>query len=342
MLEAGRKVHNFIDWKKTMIALADKALQEERVMNAAVYYRGAEFYIPESDPDKLECYSKFHELFYRAFAEDGIEPHTVPYGVTFIPAIQVPPIGDKKGIILMHGGFDSCIEEFYAMMRGFADQGYEVIGFDGPGQGGARRTYDLAWDIEWEKPVESVLDYFGYDNAILYGLSMGGWLCLRAAAFEPRINRVIASGHAYDYWKAAPAILEWLMKLFFRMENFMRKSIEKKMQRDLYHNWFVSNAMYITKNKDPLEALKQIMQMTEENMHPERITQDVLILSGENDHFIPIKMHEKQLEVLRNARSVTGRVFTKEEHADNHCQIGNIGLAIRVVLQWLDEIRVSS
>jgi hypothetical protein len=35
--------------------------------------------------------------------------------------------------VLLHGGFDSFIEEFYAMMRYFSDDGYDVIGFDGPG-----------------------------------------------------------------------------------------------------------------------------------------------------------------------------------------------------------------
>jgi len=30
---------------------------------------------------------------------------------------------------------------------------------------------------------------------------MGGWLCLRASAFEHRIKRVIATGHAIDYMK---------------------------------------------------------------------------------------------------------------------------------------------
>jgi len=30
-------------------------------------------------------------------------------------------------------------------------------------------------------------------------------------------------------------------------------------------------------------------------------------------------------------------VFTKEEHAQNHCQIGNIGLALEVMARWIGE-----
>jgi hypothetical protein len=67
------------------------------------------------------------------------------------------------------------------------------------------------------------------------------------------------------------------------------------------------------------------------------VRQDVLILASRNDHFIPFRLHEMQLRRLTSARSVTDRVFTKEDHAHNHCQIGNIGLALNVMREWLDE-----
>jgi hypothetical protein len=67
------------------------------------------------------------------------------------------------------------------------------------------------------------------------------------------------------------------------------------------------------------------------------VRQDVLILTGREDHFIPFKMHDMQVKALTNARSVTGRVFTREEQAQNHCQIGNVGLAIDVMVKWIEE-----
>jgi len=48
---------------------------------------------------------------------------------------------EKKGTILIHGGFVSFIEEFYSMMKYFSNHGYEVIGFERPGQGAALRKY---------------------------------------------------------------------------------------------------------------------------------------------------------------------------------------------------------
>ncbi len=59
-------------------------------------------------------------------------------------------------------------------------------------------------------------------------------------------------------------------------------------------------------------------------------------MEGGNDHFVPFKMHDLQLKALNNSRSVSDVVFTKESHAQNHCQIGNIGLALDTMIKWLD------
>jgi hypothetical protein len=40
---------------------------------------------------------------------------------------------------------------------------------------------------------------------------------------------------------------------------------------------------------------------------------------------------------LTNARSLTGRIFTAEEQAQNHCQVGNLKLALDVILHWIGE-----
>ena len=44
-----------------------------------------------------------------------------------------------------------------------------------------------------------------------------------------------------------------------------------------------------------------------------------------------------QINALTNAGSVTGRVFTREEQAHNHCQVGNTGLALEVMVKWIEE-----
>jgi hypothetical protein len=53
------------------------------------------------------------------------------------------------------------------------------------------------------------------------------------------------------------------------------------------------------------------------------------------DSFQPPSLTRAQAKALTAARSVTVRMFTKSEDADQHCQIGNIGLACRVLTTWL-------
>lgn len=86
-----------------------------------------------------------------------------------------------------------------------------------------------------------------------------------------------------------------------------------------------------------MEALDIWLQLNKENIHSELVKQDVLYLHGRNDHFVSLKMYEMQMKALTNACSLTGKVFTEQEHAQNHCQIGNIGFALDTIINWLEE-----
>jgi pimeloyl-ACP methyl ester carboxylesterase len=336
--EVGSKIKSFNDWKKEMLRLADTATSEGRLMNAAFYYRAAEFYIKSTDPEKEILYDKFIDLFYKAFESDVIEKHKIPYENSFLSALRLPPNGKSKGTIVIHGGFDSFIEEFYSMMKYFSNRDYDVIGFEGPGQGATLRKFGIPITIEWEKPTKAILDHFQLDNVTMIGISMGGWFCLRAAAFEYRIKRVIVTGHAIDYMKSMPSFLRkihlWSME---HWPNFMnRMAIMKFENREGVTSWVVDHLKYITKKSRPLEALDLYLQLNENNIHSDLVKQDVLIMTSKNDHFIPYKMHDLQLKALVNAKSVTGRVFTKEEHAENHCQTGNFELALKTMTDWIE------
>jgi hypothetical protein len=110
-----------------------------------------------------------------------------------------------------------------------------------------------------------------------------------------------------------------------------------KMRLLPQENWGAVNLMYITKNTSAVEANMVMLDFNSENIKSELVKQDVLILTGAEDHFIPLKMHYMQFNALRNARSVTGRIFTREEQGHNHCQVGNIGLALKVMSDWIKE-----
>ena len=322
-----------------MLELAEKATSEERFMNAAFYYRAAEFYILKDNPEKKLMYDRFIESFNKAFEGDEIERSEVPYQNAFLPAIRMPAIDKReKGTIVIHGGFDSFIEEFYSWMRYFSDHGYEVIAFEGTGQGAALRKHGLALDYEWEKPARAILDYFDLDDVTWLGISMGGWFCFRAAAFEPRIKRVIASSIAFDYMKGMNIVLRKMHMWFIRyLRNYTNKMILKAIEKGKgMQAWMSAQLLYITRKETPIDAFEVWLQMNEENLHSDLVKQDVLILTGREDHFIPFKMHDMQVNALTNAKSVTARIFAEEDQAQNHCQVGNMSLALEVMEKWID------
>ena len=82
------------------------------------------------------------------------------------------------------------MEEFYPLLKEYPDKGYTILLFEGPGQGQARKN-DLVFTYEWEKPVKAILDYFHLSSVTILGISWGGYLAPRAAAFDKRIHRVI-------------------------------------------------------------------------------------------------------------------------------------------------------
>ena len=311
---AGSQIRTFDDWKGVMTGLAEKAVSEERWINAAFYYRAAEFFVLACDPDKEVLYDRFSDLFYnKAFVSEPIERQAVPYEGTYIPALHIPSARTpEKGTIVIHGGFDSFIEEWYSCATFFAAQGYDIIMFEGPGQGAALKKYGLPLTHEWEKPVKAVLDHFRLDDVTLLGISMGGWMCFRAAAFEPRIKRVIASSIAFDYMQIPPLPIQVLARFLLRFPRLMDYLAGLKMKASYQERWGINNLMYITKIPSPVEASDVLLRFNEQNQHPELVKQDVLILTGAEDHFIPLKMHYKQVNALKNTRSLTARIFTRE------------------------------
>jgi pimeloyl-ACP methyl ester carboxylesterase len=51
----------------------------------------------------------------------------------------------------------------------------------------------------WMIDLGAVLDYFNLDHITLIGISLGGCLALRAAAYEPRVHRVVADDTDTDH-----------------------------------------------------------------------------------------------------------------------------------------------
>ncbi len=333
--EAATTIRSREDCVTVFDSLSAAAEREGRLRNATSYLRIAEFFTPPRSAEKVPRYRRYRQLFDAAFANTSAVRHEVPYADAALPAYHYPAIGPRRGSVLLHGGFDSLIEEFFAIWERIAAVGFDIVAFEGPGQGGARALGGLTFDHDWEKPVAAVLDYFGLRTAALVGISMGGYWALRAAGREPRIDRVVSWPPVYDWLHRVPAPLRGATRAMLRHRRFMRWNVRVRTRLFPMLRQVVDQALYLVDSDDPMDAVDWFLGMNAIHLASERITQDVLLLCGEHDAFQPPVLTHAQAAALSAARSVTVRTFTKAEHADQHCQMGNLDLACQVLTAWL-------
>ena len=101
--------------------------------------------------------------------------------------------------------------------------------------------------------------------------------------------------------------------------------------------WGVQEGMHVTGTTSAFGFLQAIRQFETTDVSA-LIRQDVLLLAGSEDHYVPLEQWHDQIRMLKNARSITARLFTPSENAENHCQVGNYGLALKTISNWLDEM----
>lgn len=70
----------------------------------------------------------------------------------------------------------------------------------------------------------------------------------------------------------------------------------------------------------------------------DRITQDMLIVGANKDHFIDYRMVGREINMLKNVKSLTFRLFTDKEDAQNHCNVGNRKLVLDSICNWIEQI----
>ena len=343
--ESASRIRTLADWTREFLCLGSLAEDQGRFLHACTYFRAAEFFMMQENPDKKTTFEKSVELFRRAAQKDFddgiIQPYLVPYDRAFLPVWRLPA-DHSKGTVVLHGGFDSCIEELYPLADRLRSWGYDLVQFEGPGQGSALRLYGLKMTPWWEKPVETVLNYLGLDEVTLVGISLGGYLAPRAAAFDRRVKRVVAWDVMYDAFdvmaqtngKATEAGLKALMAL--KAAPLVNLAVRLKMRKNNFMQWVIRHGMFVIGGETPYEYFRCAKLYTMKGIS-HRITQDFLLLAGTDDHFQSLDWFFTQARELSNVRSFTGRVFTRAENGQAHCQMGNLELALSFICNWIEQ-----
>ena len=348
MRTAAPRIATYADWTREFVAHSERASQQGHILRAGFYWRSAEFFMRADDPDRKSAREKFLAAVRSVYGRELGERHAVPYTggdvQGFLAAYRFKPPRAKCTIVFF-GGFDSYIEELISAFIYLRDAGYGVIAFDGPGQGGALDEAGLAMTAEWHKPVSAVLDYFEVKGMALVGLSLGGCLVLRAAAAEPRVKRVVAYGVLTNFLnvnlRQTNALLRRLLKVLLRLRaaTIVNWMVAQTARTSPVVQWGIQQGMHVTGTTSAFEFLQRIKQFQTADVSAS-IRQDVLLMAGSEDHYVPMEQWHDQIRMLKNARSITARLFTQSESAQNHCQVGNYGLALRTIVNWLDEMQL--
>ncbi|WP_329055719.1 esterase FrsA [Amycolatopsis sp. NBC_01488] len=350
---------DYDSWHDAYRALADRLYAEaadagpvtarDLLLRASTYYFSSEFFLhgDPADPRIASAYDRSVECFRRA----GIaEPVEIPYEGTVLQGYLYRAPGDgPKPLLIMHNGFDGSAEEcHYLGAAGGAERGYHVLTFDGPGQPSAVRREKLVFRPDWEHVVTPVVDFAlgldGVDPArvALLGVSLGGMLAPRAAAFEPRLAAVVAVDGVYDAGSAVTSMLPWPREEIVRRANAAEDPefdaiLAAGREASPTLRWACDHGRYVLGASTDREFVAKYLEYTLEDGVAEKITCPVLVCEAADDLFFG---GDAETEPRRLYAHLTGPktllTFTAEEGADAHCHVGAQRLASGRIYDWLD------
>ncbi len=330
----------------------------EAYYRAATYYRTAEFFLHgnPADPRITDAWGKGRAAFRDALALDTTpyEIIAIPYGNTTLPGYFYSPdtSGTPRPLLIIQTGFDGCQEELHPYAMAAVRRGYNVLTFEGPGQGAVIREQHIPFRPDWEAVVTPVVDYavtrtdVDRDRIALWGISLGGYLAPRAAAYEPRIHAAISDGGVYDVAEnllsrlrasGSPAgnmtreeLLAWLGTDPGEFNSMMQGA----MAKDTGTRWLNENGMFIFNASSPARFWSRWAEMTLAGSAG-KIRCPVLVTAGSADHFDPGAAQAHALyDNLAGERELI--VFDDASGAGSHCQLGAFGQSFGTKFDWLD------
>jgi pimeloyl-ACP methyl ester carboxylesterase len=306
-------------------------------LRASNYYRTAEFYLrddPAGDPRLAATSARAIETF-RAAPEIRANwaQVEIPYDGIELSGYYLNVSGEEPGpTLIAHGGYDSTVEEmFFAVGEAARRHGWNCLIFEGPGQGAALRIDKLPFRYDWEAVVSPVLDFaltlrgVDPDRIALLGMSMGGYLAPRAAAFDKRIAACVAYDGVFDFGSVGPPVAA------------IDEVIAQPERAPTSLRWMTLNGLWtlsVTTGQEMADAF------AEYNLAPvvEQISCPTLVCEAEADQFF--RGQPQQLyDALRCPKTLLK--FTAAEGAEEHGHEGALTLFHQRMFDWLDDTLMS-
>jgi pimeloyl-ACP methyl ester carboxylesterase len=334
---------------KDYLASGHLVSAREALLRASTYFRMAEFYLhgnPE-DPRILADSRASKDLYAKAAELMGPtwEPVEIPYEGTTLPGYFYKPdeSNEPRPTLVFHGGYDSSVEELYYFAAAAAiRRGYNCLTFDGPGQGMPLREQKLYFRYDWENVVTPAVDYVlsrpdvDGDRLALKGMSLGGYLGARAAAYEPRFKAAILFDGVWSFYDSILGILSPEAKEALDNEDAdtYNDLIDKAMAANTQLRWTFTQGTFSFGVTTAYELTLESKKMTLDGGVAERISCPTLVMEADGDQFFR-GQPEHVFQALTAPKTFAR--FGVEDGAENHCQSGALAYKDEVVFNWLDD-----
>jgi hypothetical protein len=328
-------------WGKMAKRLNDRAELAERSGNpvsassaylrASTYWRAALLNFSEPRDKRMHDYATASFKCYQSYLNLSGYPGQyvkIPYENTFLPGhfYRSPIAEDSAPLLIITPGRDTWAEDTRWVYDGAIRRGIHCLIYDGPGQGFALRLNDLKFRPDWENVVKPVVDFAqtipGIDQSRigLMGLSFGGFLVARAAAFDNRIKVCVTD----------PGNLSWggtiikVLKKVSRLPSFMQPAMLPNLVKDYAWKHGVPNTI-----QDVIKALEVY------NNIPiiDQITCETLVMDGTAE--INYGTAKKFYDALNCPKDYM--LFDETSTAQSHCQLGGYATATEYLFDWLEK-----
>ncbi|UUX95120.1 alpha/beta hydrolase family protein [Aquabacterium sp. J223] len=325
-------------WVKMADRLCDLAAEDEgrgrrlsageKLKRAAAYLITAERLQAHDAPGRLAMYRRELDLFLRGtrLLHENVERVEIPYEGGHISGLYTRAQGvqGRAPLLLLLNGLDSTKEMQYLVgnHRWLAERGVSSLSIDQPGTGEALRLHGMKARHDAEHWASRVVDWLEQRDDVdpkrigCYGVSLGGYYCPRAVAFEPRFACGVVLGANHD-WREV-----------------QKRRLEKEGDFPVPHYW--AHVRWVWGGRDNEEFMK-----IAEDVHldgvVERIKVPFLVTHGEKDSQIPLKWAHRTYEQLVNSPKRELKVFDERTGGVQHASFDNSINAGHYVMDWVAE-----
>jgi dienelactone hydrolase len=300
----------------------------EKLNRAANYLITAERLQAHGAPGRVALYRRHLDLFAEGVALSGenCQRVEIPYEGTHLSALYVRAQGVQgpAPLLVQLNGLDSTKEMKYrvGLPAWLAQRGVSSLVVDQPGTGEALRLQGLTARFDSEHWASRVVDWLQIQPEVdaarigCEGVSLGGYYCPRAVAFEPRFACGVVWGANHD-WR-----------------DVQRARLAREGNLPVPHYW--AHVCWVWGAKD----MDDFMRIAE-NVHLDGVIEKIkvpfLVTHGEKDSQIPLKWAHRTYEQLVNSPKRELKVFTEREGGVQHSSFDNSINAGHYIADWVAE-----